>query len=353
MAAASAQICALLMFIQVSLALQYWDQGCPAIVAAGSHEKTSPAPNFQFRTDAIIGTKVVFDSSKTARYLFAADNTKGFYCSSSWNKGFGASRCGSTNFHHQDSDRFVWRRSPECIVQGANGTMSEMVPGTPGFANSSCGQNNYLDYVEIAAYAYDDGRKPFENTPELLKVFKTRMRVGSRYAWKISDGGRNVTYDLFDANMTLLESQIITHRSCDSSGYFTGTVTLLLWTHFFPPAPGCVANRTDRSYFRPGSRILCRMVFWRAVSGTAGCLCVLFCVLGCDNVVPNSRYVDHITTEHVCFIIHYFVTAIQFNKHDSSLDQNSLTSTDHVCFSGADPCVLALAWHNGPRVVGY
>jgi hypothetical protein len=49
-------------------------------------------------------------------------------CMASWNKLWGSSRCGYTHPHHQDSDRFVWRR-----------------------------HNATSDLVEIAAYSYDSG----------------------------------------------------------------------------------------------------------------------------------------------------------------------------------------------------
>ena len=67
-------------------------------------------------------------------------------CQSSWNKLWGQARCGYTNYHHNDSDRFVWRRDWSCIQLNANGT--DVIGEVP-----HC---QYRDQIEIAAYAYDN-----------------------------------------------------------------------------------------------------------------------------------------------------------------------------------------------------
>ena len=67
----------------------------------------------------------------------------------SWNKLWGYSRCGFSH-HHKDSDRFVWRRAQDCI------DYSTVVEGEI----ENCPQ---AGMVEIAAYTYDDGLKPYEN----------------------------------------------------------------------------------------------------------------------------------------------------------------------------------------------
>jgi hypothetical protein len=59
-----------------------------------------------------------------------------------WNKLYGSSRCGFLTHHHTESDRFVWRRPPSCIIF-ENGRVI-------GERNNCTLQNK----IEIAAYAY-------------------------------------------------------------------------------------------------------------------------------------------------------------------------------------------------------
>jgi hypothetical protein len=75
-------------------------------------------------------------------------------CMSSWNKLWGASRCGKLNPRHEDSNRFVWRR-----------------------VNTSSRR-----LVSIAAYAYDKRTNPY-NPPDsnLLQPFDTPLAVGKPY----------------------------------------------------------------------------------------------------------------------------------------------------------------------------
>lgn len=113
-------------------------------------------------------------------------------CQSDWNKLWGKSRCG--NHHHKDSDRFVWRAAAD----GA---------------------------IELAAYAYDNSRKPFQNEGTLLKTFVTTIqpeqKVGSKIEW-YSD---RTEYSLFDENGNLLELITIEHENTCSDferGYELG-----------------------------------------------------------------------------------------------------------------------------------
>jgi hypothetical protein len=71
-----------------------------------------PSPSF-FLLRALVGTEESCaqpPQNDTSTYLFGPDEVEGARCQSSWNKLWGGGRCGYLNFHHYDSDRFVWRR---------------------------------------------------------------------------------------------------------------------------------------------------------------------------------------------------------------------------------------------------
>ncbi len=78
-----------------------------------------------------------------------------------FNKLWGKARCGYTHDHHQDSDRFVWRRcnAAQC----------------PGY---TAGESK----VQLAAYSYDNGVPPYtEENPNLLKLFSTLLSTEVTY----------------------------------------------------------------------------------------------------------------------------------------------------------------------------
>lgn len=77
--------------------------------------------------------------------------------------------------------------------------------------NAACDES---DLVEIAAYAYDNSAKPFENQGTLLKEFNTKLRVDSWYKVALTFEETKTIYELFDANNQLLETQEIVHRQC-------------------------------------------------------------------------------------------------------------------------------------------
>ena len=101
-----------------------------------------------------------------AEYLFPPTEPSGSRCQSGWNKLYGASRCGYLNHHHRDSDRFVWRRHPSCIKFQNGRVIGEV---------ENC---QYKDKIQVAAYAYDKNRKPFQN-PDLLTPFKYLLDVNN------------------------------------------------------------------------------------------------------------------------------------------------------------------------------
>jgi hypothetical protein len=87
--------------------------------------------------------------------------------------------------------------------------------------------------VEVAAYAYDKERKPFQN-PDLLKPFKFLLDTEKYYSFKIVDERTRTLFYLYEENGTLIESQSVNHSECPSpfTGYF-----LSIYFGGFCPAP--------------------------------------------------------------------------------------------------------------------
>lgn len=171
-------------------------------VKQGAHY-TSLIPFHGFKSEKVISTRVQFTNS-SAQYLFPSTDPKGHLCTSSWNKLWGACRCGYFTSNHKDSDRFVFRRVGNCLRYQSGYVVGE---------NENCPQ---ADLVEIAAYAYDDGRKPFENQGELLKEFSTLLKVDVWYKVTLIFDATKTTYQLFDNDDQLLETKEIVHRECSS-----------------------------------------------------------------------------------------------------------------------------------------
>ena len=152
-------------------------------------------------------------NASSAKYLFKADDPLGHLCTTSWNKLFGSTRCGLLNDIHKDSDRFVWRRSQSCVIINSPFAVGE-VPNCPE-----------ADYIELAAYAYDNYLRPFdtENQGTLLKIFDTKVKVNKYYGYRITVSRTSSLYELIDdTDNTVLETKTIDHRDCGST-YNQGT----------------------------------------------------------------------------------------------------------------------------------
>ena len=166
----------------------------------GAHY-TSMIPYHGIKSDAMISTRFQFDNS-SARYLFPATEPRGELCAISWNKLWGACRCGYLANNHKDSDRFVFRRPINCLLYDSGRVIGE---------NDACSDSGL---VEIAAYAYDNGLKPYENEGTLLKEFATKLRVDTWYKVTLIFEETKTIYQLFDNDDQPLETQEIAHRQC-------------------------------------------------------------------------------------------------------------------------------------------
>ncbi|KAG2373710.1 hypothetical protein C9374_011799 [Naegleria lovaniensis] len=126
-----------------------------------------------------------------ANYLFAPDNSQGVYCTQSWNKLYGATRCGYLDTVHEDSDRFVWRRPITCVKTDAQGHVLGNVDHCP-LANK----------VQVAAYAYDNGQEPFQHQGTLLKEFTTLVDTDVWYEYELIFEQDKTTYNLYSTNVS-------------------------------------------------------------------------------------------------------------------------------------------------------
>jgi hypothetical protein len=114
-----------------------------------------------------------------------------------WNKLWGKARCGYVNSHHDDSDRFVWKRATDA-------------------------SDNTL--IALGAYSYDNGKKPYE-TPSLLKTFATLLSPNVIYTLSMTMEETGLTkYVLLTETGEFLEQQDIQHENLCTENYFEGTV---------------------------------------------------------------------------------------------------------------------------------
>jgi hypothetical protein len=191
-------------------------------VNQGNHRAVK-IPFEGFRNTADYSIKALFQPN-TSKYLFPSSDVNGPRCQTGWNKLYGASRCGYFNHHHNDSDRFVWRRPTSCI-KFQNGRVVGEIENCP-----------LKDKIEIAAYAYDQKRKPFQNA-DLLKPFKYLLDVNKFYSFRIVDENEKTRYLLSDEGGKLIESHVILHTKCSAyeRGFYLG-----IYFGGFCPAPQAV-----------------------------------------------------------------------------------------------------------------
>jgi hypothetical protein len=172
-------------------------------VEVGQHFPSDHLPP-ETKRDRTISTQIQFNHD-TAHYLFSPTDIHGQRCSESWNMLWGATRCGYETNNHQDSDRFVWRRDVSCLIYDSSGHVIG--------EKTNCPEANL---IELAAYAYDDGLKPFQHIGKLLKQFSTKLHVNKWYQLTITFHETETTYYLSesDHHPQILETQTIHHRLC-------------------------------------------------------------------------------------------------------------------------------------------
>lgn len=143
--------------------------------------------------------------------IYDCTNTTKYSCEDSafmydWNKLWGKARCGYYHDHHEDSDRFVFRKCSD--------------------ASCSSFDVNHQQRIEIGAYSYDGGVPPYTGeNPDLMKSFKTTIDPEKYYIYQIiMDESGLSTFILRDENSAELERQTVQHKVLCEDNYFEGTV---------------------------------------------------------------------------------------------------------------------------------
>ena len=124
-----------------------------------------------------------------------------------WNKLWGKARCGYFHGHHQDSDRFVFRRC-------SDPTCASYIPGT--------------QRIEIATYSYDNGIKPYEYpqpNPTVLQPFAITIEpyVPYKFSIDLDEKGASI-FSLSTIDGKLLETHTVLHTITCTDNYFEGVV---------------------------------------------------------------------------------------------------------------------------------
>lgn len=123
-----------------------------------------------------------------------------------FNKLWGKARCGYVHDHHQDSDRFTWRR---CTA--------DMCAGYTDADGSK---------IQIAAYSYDGGVAPYTGeNPELLKIFTTILSPNIDYLLTLTMDATGLSvFKLSSSTGTAIETQTVQHSVLCEDNYYEGVV---------------------------------------------------------------------------------------------------------------------------------
>ena len=149
-------------------------------VYTGDFYPTPPVP-FEFDNSTLRSTVVTFRPN-AASYVCTGCAAEAI-CQPNWNKLWGKGRCGFLTAHHIDSDRFAWRRHL---------TLDNL--------------------IEIAAYSYDNGTKPYPDDPTLLKRFTTLLTPNVRYTLRTQSFVNATAFLLLDeSGQKLIEQRVVVH----------------------------------------------------------------------------------------------------------------------------------------------
>jgi hypothetical protein len=140
--------------------------------------------------------------------VYNCSNTSTYSCedpawADDWNKLWGKARCGYAHDHHEDSDRFVFRRCSD--------------PSCSGYITNT-------SRIQIGAYSYDGGLKPYQND-YLLKTFRTTLEPNIEYILNlVQDSTGLSTFNLQSSTGAIIETQYVQHTVTCSNNYAEGTV---------------------------------------------------------------------------------------------------------------------------------
>lgn len=175
-------------------------------VQVGNHFIDNRTSNV-YSKQTLFQTTVKLDKNVVS-YIFTdpSESDGNTHCFMNLNKLFGRSRCNL--FHHEDSDRFVFRRNQKCL--SFDGDRKFL-----GVNMENQCTNEELNQVQVAAYAYDGGSVPYhsENQGTLLKYFNTKLSVEVWYGLQLIVQPTKTIYKIHNST-NLLETITIDHRDC-------------------------------------------------------------------------------------------------------------------------------------------
>ena len=159
-------------------------------------------------------TMSVLVSLSESASLYNCSNKENYSCDDTlgwmydWNKLWGKSRCGDYTTYHQNSDRFTFRRC----------------------SDSSC--DAYIENqnrIQIGAYSYDDGNKPYDGKhPDLMKTFQNTILPNTKYNLTLNMNINGTsTFILSDKDGSHIETQYITHNKTCEKNFSKGLLTAL------------------------------------------------------------------------------------------------------------------------------
>lgn len=176
------------------------------MVKYNDHYSNKSSVTWGMNSDKIFSVNVKLS---LACSTYDCKNTTSYTCEDSmyqydWNKLWGKARCGYYNSHHDDSDRFVFRKC----------------------SDNSCNAYNGENRIQIGAYSYDNGIAPYTGErPDLMKTFTNTILPDQIYKLTLTmnDDGLS-TFDLSDINNNLIETQYINHENKCIKNYYEGIV---------------------------------------------------------------------------------------------------------------------------------
>ena len=153
-------------------------------------------------------------------------------------------------------DRFAWRRPADCF---------EFNDGYLVRERENCSSRGL---IELAAFGYDNGNTPMEYPNQLIKVFKTKVKVNEWYGYRLTLEESGTLYELLSStppsdpterlasndvphssSFAVVETKFVKHRVC--SAFRVGIKHMLFFGSGSCTAPqtvsACYANGSNHS----------------------------------------------------------------------------------------------------------
>mmetsp|Transcript_14286 Transcript_14286/g.33615 ORF Transcript_14286/g.33615 Transcript_14286/m.33615 type:complete len:297 (+) Transcript_14286:3-893(+) len=171
-----------------------------------------------FHSAKRLTTQITLDTTAVS-YSYRGDDPNGFACATAWNRLFGGSRCGYLQTETADSDIFVWRRHPDCLINSTSPfvNLTSNVTPSDGVYVSTTSACEFSAAAQLAAWSYDAGIGP-SNTSAALHIFDAVLKQGEIYTLRLTFHPETTDFHLVGADgETLVEAYTMPHRFCHES----------------------------------------------------------------------------------------------------------------------------------------